>query len=276
MNWALHAIPTEVDMNNNQGIFEVFDTTLAQSTPDVLGIWTPQAASTGVAFAAGTQAEDESTCWRGRLPTDLRLAVSSLYQSETRLARAEQALPKATSRLTAAIQQEQSGHAFDLAASSTTPAAEAELFQLLQTLQQPSASFGIGEGIASEWNKVTEQFQSFTERVLKVITHYAWVETYMGEQLLGKTSLSWTGDISTVWPLQPTSAQVMLHQRMVVLTLSSRMLLMRIFILVLRGVATLSTLLASPAGPILAAPALWNFMNLVLTEYSAYQQSRTQ
>lgn len=257
-------------MNINQGVFEIFDTTLAESTSDVLGIWVPQ--SIEGAFAAGTGTGDDVTYWRGHLPTDLRLAVSSLYQNETRLQQAQQALPKASSRLTAVLQQEQSGHVFDSTAASTTPMAEAELLQQLQMLEQPSASFGIGEHISSEVHKVTEQFQSFLERILKVITQLAWVETYMGEQLLGKTTLSWTGDISTVWPLQHPSTSIMLHQRMVALTLSSRMLLMSIFVLVMRGAATLSTLLASPAGPILAAPALWNFINLVIAEYSEYQR----
>lgn len=257
-------------MNSEQAVFEVFDTTMAQSMPDVLGIWTARPIQTGASFAVNavnaTGGED-TPCWRARLPADLRIAIRALYQCEAQLQQMQQALPQVSTRLEAVVQQEASGSAFTVSSIENTPIAEAELLRMLRELEYPSVSFGLGERITDNLKSIAQHFQAFIEHVLKVVHQYALIETHMGEQLLGKTFVSWNGNLSTVWPAHPAPIHVVIHMKMVELVLATRLQLIRIVVLVLRGASLLSLLLSSPLGPVLALPGIWNFINLVLAEY---------
>lgn len=254
---------------DSPAIFELLDATLAGSTSDLLGIWVTKsvASSEGVAFHMHANGIPEGLCWRARLPENLQSANESLLEGEARLRISQQVLPKAAARLEAFVRQEPSGRAFHIPNAGTLLQPEAELSDMLRELQEPSVSFGIGEQLSDRWKQAVQQFQSLVDRVLQVVVHYAWIETYVGEQLLGQTAVSWTGNIETVWQVGLDSAQITLHQRTLALALASRNTLLHMFILVARSAITLSFLLATPIGPVLVLPAVWKFINQVLEEY---------
>ena len=107
----------------------------------------------------------------------------------------------------------------------------------------------------------------------RALAHYAAVETAVQGRLLGRTTVSWMGDMNTVWHagLDPTSA--VLHQRTLALALASRDTWMRMVVVVARGAIALSVLLTTPGGAILALPAAWKFVHQVLSELEKYPQN---
>jgi hypothetical protein len=143
---------------------------------------------------------------------------------------------------------------------------------MLRELQDPSVSFGLGEQFAGGWKQAIQQFQVLVDRLLQVVAHYAWIETFGEEQLLGQTSVSWTGNIETVWRVGLDTSQEALHQRTLALALASRITWIHMFILAARGAITLSILLTTPVGPVLILPAVWKFMTQVLEEYREHQK----
>jgi hypothetical protein len=190
-----------------------------------------------------------------------------LCDGETQLLRFQQALPKVADRFTSFEQGKFSNQAFSASAEERILQPEAELFHVLQTLQGHFTSFGIGEHVSDGWNKVTQQFQAWACHLLRAVAHYAWVETYAGDQLIGRTSVSWAGDMQTVWPAGLDPAQSVLHQRTLDLALASRNTAMQLFLLVAQASVKVSVLFAVPGGPLLIIPVVWQFVQRVLAEY---------
>jgi hypothetical protein len=124
----------------------------------------------------------------------------------------------------------------------------------------------VGDEVASEWKRVTQQFQASVERLLQFVVHNAWVETHVQECLVARTAVGWTGDLQTVWYEQVSAAHAAFHQRALALALASRETLLRTVALAARGALTLSILLGTPGGAVLALPVAWRFINQVLAE----------
>jgi hypothetical protein len=89
------------------------------------------------------------------------------------------------------------------------------------------------------------------------------------QELLGQTTVGWTGDVNTVWRLGISAPEVMLHQRTLALALQSRDTLLQTLAKATQfavKLAQLLLLLGTPGGVILALPAAWKFINEVLAE----------
>ncbi|MEH2080096.1 MAG: hypothetical protein V7K89_08795 [Nostoc sp.] len=260
--------------NRQSPIFELFDTTLAATIPGLVGLWTTRPAdmaiNTEIAFALNSETVVNAPVWRANFPTDLNKASLYLTHSEEILIRSQQALSTASDRvdrLMDAIASE-STLAFSLSALVTELAPpERTLLQALQTIQQPlPTSFGIQEAIGGYSQQVFEQCQSFVERLLRVIAHYAWVETQVAGQTLARTAVSWLGDVDNIWQTGLNATQVSLHQRTLTLALASRDALLQTFSAVVQATLKVSVLLSVPGGVILLLPAVWKFIDQVMTQ----------
>ncbi|HEY5867114.1 MAG TPA: hypothetical protein VI542_16450 [Candidatus Tectomicrobia bacterium] len=259
-----------------QAVFTFSDTTRTATAPDVLGLWAAvQAApAAAVSFDAATVASPAMPLWHVDLAADANLAATSLASGEAHVRASQEALALAEERLKAFVAARTTAPAFAIS-SAAVPSAlpEAELLVWLQDTQEGAVSFGLGDWLHGGWEETTEQFQAFVNRLLQSLAHYTAVETAVQGQLLGRTTVSWTGDMDTVWQpgLDPTSA--MLHQRALALALASRDTWMRMVVVVARGAITLSVLLTTPGGAILALPAAWKFVQQVLSELEKYPQN---
>lgn len=260
---------------NSAPIFELFDTTMAKTMPDVFGMWTtaPLSPSKVVAFdtPAGTITEilPEVSIWRVTLPRNLNAASSYLAGGKSKLAVSQKAIKKVPDRLDALIQTQSSGLSFDISSKERRLAQpEADLLASLSEIQEgrTPVSFGLGEKLRGGWQQATDQFQAFVNQLLQSLAHYAWVETCIQEQCLGRTGVSWTGDMNTVWRHRLTSTQATLHQCSLELALASRNELLQTLNIAIRGTLQLSALLAAPGSAILALPAVWRFINKILAE----------
>jgi hypothetical protein len=257
-----------------QGIFQCFDTTLSEISPDVLGLWATVRTPSSQALAFGTTLETmtQPPLWCADLPGELHLATRHLADAETRLQASEKALAASTHRLDVFIAMQRSGVAFDVSSQERTlPGPEFALAAMLRELHEGRSpvSFGVWEWLGGGWEQAAQPLQAILERLRRLVAYDAWVETRVQQELLGQTTIGWTGDVNTVWRLGISAAEVMLHQRTLALALQSRDTLLQTLAKATQfavKLAQLSLLLGTPGGVILALPVAWKFINEVLAE----------
>jgi len=253
-------------------VFELYDPTLAETAPEVLGLWAavPAAAATVPAFSTTAAQTSPFPIWRVNLPGESPESLALLARGETRLATSQRALQSVTGRFHTLLALQPAVVAFDTRPTFQTLAPpEAELYAALRALTggQAPVSFALGERLLGGWGQALRQLPTVIERLQQSVAHYIWVETRIQEQLIGRTAVSWTGDCTTVWPVVSTPQQQHVHQCALTLALQSRATLLRTFIMATRFALQLAVRLSLPGGVLLAMPAAWQFIQQVLAEY---------
>ena len=236
------------------------------AAPSLLGLWTTPARTDAVSFEAGSS---EVPVWRVSLPADVAAAKAQLQEGMARVQTAERELGTAAARIETLAQTQRASASFDV--TTPLPPPEAELLKSLKAIQASGqvVNFGLGEDLTRGWQQATQQFQSVIDQLVRFVAYYAWVETEVGGQLLGRTAVNWLGDMDTLWCRAFQPEQIALHERTLALALHSRQTLLRAFTIASKGavlLATLPALLTTPAGALLALPAAWKFVNQVLAE----------
>ena len=141
------------------------------------------------------------------------------------------------------------------------PPLEATLFQQLQSPPEEGVSFGLGTDVSTS-------FKAFMTRAQQIVAHQAWVETRIENHLVGQTVVGWTGDFRTAWQNGADSQEIRHHQRSLKLALATRQTILRVTTLVIKLSLSIAAL---QGGNLLAAPAVWNYVEQVMTEIKAYQ-----
>ena len=249
-----------------------------ENLPEVFGNWqvAPTYPSVEVAFDLGESTPEESSLWRLDLPSDPEQAGVQLGAAEAQVSATQAALGDIPGRIDALVAQLRvpgdDGVSFDTAGAAVLPEAESELLRWLDSTDPVQVSFGIGAVTSSAVKETGAQFLQGTDQLLRLLVHFAWVETQIEGDLLARTVVNWTGDTDTTWGLDLTPEQFDLHQRSLRLALASRTTPLRIFIIVTQSAAKISALVATPGGALLALPAAWKFVNKVLAEVKNYQE----
>lgn len=243
----------------------------------------PEAPSgTSVSFAAPVEGDIPAAVWRLDLPLDHQAATQALeaYSSQAQASsRAIDGLPGRVETLVAQVQAADSaGVSFSTTDQIDLPVEETDLLQSLFEIDRidQQVSFGLEEKLPKDWQASYHQFQAAAARTLRSISHLAWVETSQEGQLLGRTSVGWTGDMQTFYtePLLPP--QVQLHERSLEIALASRHAFIRLFTSTVAAASRISLLLATPGGALLSLPAVWRYANQILVEVETYKQTTTQ
>jgi hypothetical protein len=254
-------------------VFELFDATLAETAPNLIGLWITNLSVSGTAASFAPEAVVDAPLWRANFPDDPRKATALLSNSEARLVSAQKELGTVLDRITLLIPPNDSevkaSLAFDLSESQGLAPPEQELLTSLAVLQnggQPEP-FGLNE----EKVRAFEPFHSFAEGLQRVIAHDTRIETKIQGQNIAQTVVSFTGDVHSVWQEGVNTAQIALHQRTLSLTLGSRNTVFQTFSVAVQAALKLSVLLALPHGVILALPATWKFIHQRLGQASAGQ-----
>lgn len=245
-------------------IFEVIDPVVGAPNPP--GPWTTRLAPP-VSFSAGAAPEASSPVWRVSLPSDVAAARAALVDAGCGLRAQEDALETVTARIRCLNRS--GGASF---AVGHTPAPERELLGLMNELRAAEASgasfstLGINERADTGWAEAEEAFRTFAAQVYETLSNYAVVETQIDDVLIGRTSVTWTGDVRSLLINDLSSAHADLHCQSLALALASRVALLRTFTTVLRGAAIVATMISSPVGTVTALPAAWKFVNQLLTD----------
>jgi hypothetical protein len=237
---------------------------------DVLDLWSVAPAAGDVAFAASAEAEAEpAAAWRLDLPAGDQ-AAERLRLAETGLAEIERALAVAPARLQRLAEREATP-SFAAAAGTDLPAAEQELLAMLSAMRHQTepglASFGVAAALGlPSWADARAEIERQLHHAERLAAHYAWIETTVAGRLIGRTTVSWTGDLSAVWPAGASVEEQRLHERSVAAALATRAAILRIIAAVTAGAAVIAVAFASPAAAILTLPAVWRFIQRIRTE----------
>jgi hypothetical protein len=253
-------------------VFQLYDA--AQDGPDqeVLDLWTPIPGPSLEAMAfdapAGASAETEPI-WRADYPSEPERIENHLNEARKALDAADVAVSLAPARLDAFVAQGPAGMAFavpGLDAPSAEP--EGELSLLLGEIRGDGlmVSFDPDDPLSGKLDQAVQSFQAFTDRLNRMVGHLAWVETRVEGRLVGRTAVSWTGDVDTRVLEWLEADRVRLHQQTLELALASRRTMLRTSSLVISSAVKLSVLLATPGGIVLALPAVLRFVRLLRKE----------
>ncbi len=230
---------------------------------DPLGLW-DVAAAEAVSFGDTSGAPQEPT-WRIQLPESpaeaqriLRGKTRALELAQPDLAQAQRELERV-----------------DPATSVPSFSISDELFAPKSALRASVNQFRAAEVVSFgglrlpaqiEDRDVYQQWVAFVERVRQMIAHYARVETVLGEQDVGLTTVGWTGNFATAWPRDVTAGGMRTHAQSVHLAMGSRLALIRVVSVVATGAAGLAVKASVPGGQLLLLPAVWKFVRDVLAE----------
>jgi hypothetical protein len=165
---------------------------------DVLGLWQPLSAES---FTIDDPSSQDITVWRVDLPGNRYQALDALDRQQTNLKLVEHDIPKAARQIDNFIHlgsQGGRGESFSFALYEG-PANEADrqLARWLDTLSG-AESFALESIWAPEWEETSRKANEFFEQVKRSLTHYAWIESTIGGEPFGRTSVSWRGDFETL------------------------------------------------------------------------------
>jgi len=237
------------------------------SLPTIFQNWQSLPVRAGVSFDTAGEAEEPASRWSLDLPADPSAAAETMTQAEAQLRAAQAALEAAPQRLEEFVSRMQSGEV-DFAVGAAAgdgggaPPAEAVLLPFLDSLQPGRASFGLRD----EVGELVERFQENTRGLLDGVQHLASVETRMEGELLARTLVDWTGDQVTAWEVALTPEQRSLHERSLAMALASRFAMIRMVSIAAQGAAKIATLIAAPGGALLALPAAWKYLNMLMSQ----------
>jgi hypothetical protein len=254
-------------------VFELFDATLAETAPNLIGLWVTHSNGSEAVVAFAPEAVVDAPLWRANFPDDPGKAAALLANSEARLLSAQKELGTVLDRIDLLIpatdSEVKAGLAFDVSKGQGLAPPEQELLTSLAVLQnrEQAEPFSLGK----ERVRAFEPFHSFAEGLQGVTAHNARIETQIQGQTIAQTVVSFTGDMQSVWQEGVNTAQVNLHHRTLVLALSSRNTVFQTFSVAVQAALKLSVLLALPHGVILALPATWKFIHQRIGQASAGQ-----
>jgi hypothetical protein len=226
---------------------------------------------------------DETPVFRVNLPADDDSATETFAASEALLGRLHDSLNGVPARLDGLVarQRGQGSVSFNAPVPAAESGPEADLLVLLgQADREAGISFSAGEdAVSSESQAIWEQARTGFARLLEQATHealhFAWVETNVAGSALARTTVGWTGDAQTVFVDGVGSSQVSLHERSLRIATQTRAIHMRMFITIAAGAVKASALIASPAGAMLALPAVYQYVMQVVAQARELQSVQT-
>ncbi len=230
----------------------------------LLGIW---ALARAPAFGAETRAPAPArTEWRARFSADPVQALALATVNQSRLDRAQGNLARADARLDAFIRGRGTAAAFGSGAMNRL---EAELNGLLAESRggaAPPVAFWPGQGLLPRWDEIGQRFRQFLDQLNRLVLNYAYVETYVEDRFIARTTVGWSGEFQSEWGADIGPSHSQLHLTALNLALKSRATLLDTFLTTVSGALKLTAILTMPGGFLLALPAAWHFIQTLLDE----------
>jgi hypothetical protein len=227
-----------------------------------------------VSFDLSPSQESELVTWRMDLPGSLASAGKMLEQSEQQILVSERAIENIPIQIDALANQLINQNLGDLSFQfADVSSAEGELIDLLNLASPDIArvNFDVASRSSSNWQEANKLFESSLDRLNRLFTQFAAVETSMQGRLIGHTVVSWSGKYLTSWQIDVDTNSMSLHQRSLRVAMASRRLFLNMFSASAVSAAKLSALLAIPGGALLTIPAIWKFVTRIISEIEKYQ-----
>jgi hypothetical protein len=226
-------------------------------TEAMLGAWadgSPATKSLGPADSA----------WRIDLPAGMSEARNVLQAQRDAFEQDQAAIEAAVARLKVFIADDPPGNAGASKGLESTPEAVLREQLVIAGAQSKDLLDPLGD--------IRAEFDQFIQRVRKIVSDFASIETVQGGVALARTKVSWTGDVQTLWQDNISGAQVELHRQNVRVALARRGLLMRLMVVISTSAAKIALRLATPGAQLLALPAIFLFIKDVVAEVQKMQK----
>jgi hypothetical protein len=234
-------------------VFELSGTRQGELPPDMFGLWVaaPAPEAAGISFDTAAPDQPDELIWRVNLPPDLAVAQSYLVAGAERLEWSWRALDGLEERMgelgPAGAQATADAGSVTFSTGDPDDQLMAQLQAMLGQLPGAEAQQATGPGARPA---------AILDMLTQMVTNYAAVETRVGEQVLARTSVGWTGDTDTFLQTRIGSQQIQIHQRALGIALRSRALLIRTVLFAIQ----LSTAIGT-GNPIAALPITWRYIN---------------
>ena len=240
-------------------------------TSDILGLWRPLSAES---FTMKDPSSLPTTVWRVDLPGDRDQADYALDRQQIHLNRVEQDLPRAAQKIDRFIQLGSQGTQDDTLSFALPEGPgnepDRQLARWMSTLSG-AESFALGSEWFPEWEETSRKANAFFEQVKRSLTHYAWIESTVGGELLGRTSVSWGGNFETLWRSGLAYEHAHNHERCLSMALASRSAWLHIAMLAARSAVQLA--LISSTNPILVLPVALKYIQQILEQYRKLREN---
>lgn len=260
-------IPPEI--NNLPLAFDLWEFTTAPAEGDL---------SYGLPDSAG----EEIARWEINLPADPDEANAVLQRRGAYL-QASQAMLEAAPENVDQFVQKAGGQrlgevAYDLIPVGSLTTAEQDALRLLTYLEvgPDEVSFAVGEQSRIELEQASQQFESAVERMLRLVSHFSWVETSREGRLSGRTVVNWSGDMHNVWDEWVEPEVYGMHQQAVYQALMTRNIMVHACVVTTQSAAKLAVLLTNPASAILALPVAWKLVDQIMKDVEKYRKISNQ
>jgi len=243
-------------------VFQFFDADSTYSPSDLMGVWESDEQVGPVSFDISGSQPVNMQIWRANLPPDVNQAHSYLKAGIKQVELSRQILESVPSRLDQLREELGSGTSFGI---SDRFQPEAELVEFLANSE--ARAIGVSFSIADQFDfKVGETFTGLLHRLRNSFNKYAWVETRLGERLIARTAVDWSGDFHTAWTGDLDQAEAGLHSRTLRLALKTRDVLARMILIIARATVKISLLLSSPITAPLALPAAYKYVHAIMAD----------
>jgi hypothetical protein len=237
----------------------------------------PTPAAPGLSYSIKEADADAVPVWRLDLPADPEAAQATLSQRQKLLLTSQIALADVPVRIDNLVQHARAtggvGLSFAPLSAEALPDPEADALGLLHALELPAVgvSFAAGSEEQHGLEQAFTRFKADMDNLMRLVTHFAWVETQQDNHLIGRTIVGWSGDLDMLWRLGLAPQGYELHQRSLSQALASRNILLHATVVTVRSAAKLAVLLTTPGGALLAIPVAWKFVKEVMVDVEKYK-----
>lgn len=231
----------------------------------------------GLSYSIDMAGAEALPVWRVDLPADPQAAQATLSQRQDLLLTSQMALADVPLRIDDLVQHARAtggvGLSFAPPSADALPDPEADALGLLHALELPAVgvSFAAGDEEQRGLNQAFDQFKADMDNLMRLVTHFAWVETQQDNLLIGRTIVGWSGDLDMLWRTGLTPQAQELHQRSLSQALASRNILLHATVVTVRSAAKLAVLLTTPGGALLAIPVAWKFIKEIMADIEKYK-----
>jgi hypothetical protein len=235
-----------------------------------------------LSYGLPDSAGEEIALWELDLPPDPKIASSILQRRGEFIQMSLVALEEVPDDVGRFVQKVGGGPlsevSYGVIPEQPLSAAEQDALRMLTYLEvgPQQVSFEVAEQSKNELDQASQEFQYAFERMLRLVSHFAWVETKVGGSLSGRTIVNWSGDMNNVWAERLEADIYGLHQQSVRQALASRNILVHACVVTTQSAAKLAVLLTNPAGAIFALPVAWKLVSQILEDIEKYRNITNQ
>jgi hypothetical protein len=243
-----------------QALFVIRD--LPEGSGRLLDIWQVEPISIAYTTRDAETGSDAVITWSVSLPADPLLAQHLVETQAGLIRQQQQRLVIAEQNLRHLNLASPSEVAFTSGEVATEESPEMTLRRNLAQMQATDmVAFGLRDWLP-HWQKTVADYEAYLNRILDLLKPTMRIETMIEERQIACTIIRWNGHLQTAVHPGLATPQAQLHHQTLALVWQTRLALLQLLAKAASGAAILAAKLSLPfpAGPLLALPAAWQYL----------------